>query len=155
MSRATFSANLCVPALQPINAESAIRVLAQHLHGAGHVLASYEAAAVLRERKSPTGLPFAGCGVAIPHADPSHVVKPAIAIASLSTRVRFRQMGTPATQIDVSLVVMPAFSAKEQAATSLTRLIELLQDVALQEELLAAKTGEAMCAAITRRWDAK
>ena len=129
-----------------------MRALAAKLVLAGHVKPTFEAAALLRERRSPTGLPFPGMGVAMPHAEPEHVVSPAIAIASLATPVRFRQMGSPATQIDVELVVMPALTTKEQAGAGLARLIELLQDEALRTELASATTGDEMCAAIRARW---
>src|SRR5437588_7640495 len=94
--------------LEVTSAEGAVRALAKALEAKGHVKASFEAAALQRERRSPTGLPFAGSAVALPHAEPEHVLSPAIAIASLARPVKFRQMGSPATQLDVALVVMPA-----------------------------------------------
>src|SRR5438105_775240 len=102
--------------LEGSTAEAAIRALAQALAAQGHVRSTFEAAAVTRERRSPTGLPFPGAAVALPHAEPEHVVSPALAVATLAKPVKFRQMGDPKTQLDVSLVVMPALTAKEQAA---------------------------------------
>ena len=64
---------LCLARLEAATAEAVIRHLARELHRGGHVAASFEAAAVAREG-SPTGLPFAGGAVAIPHAEPEHVV---------------------------------------------------------------------------------
>ena len=147
-----LSPDLSLPRLSATTAEDVVRALAAKLVLAGHVKPTFEAAALLRERRSPTGLPFPGMGVAMPHAEPEHVVSPAIAIASLATPVRFRQMGSPATQIDVELVVMPALTTKEQAGAGLARLIELLQDEALRTELASATTGDEMCAAIRARW---
>jgi PTS system galactitol-specific IIA component len=138
--------------LEAASAEAAVRALAQALFAAGHVKASFEAAALQRERRSPTGLPFAGSAVALPHAEPEHVVSPAIAIASLARPVKFRQMGSPATQLDVALVVMPALRAKEQAAAGLSRLIELLQDEALRAELSLAASPDSMRDLLARRW---
>ncbi len=147
-----FAASLCLARLDAGSAEVALRALARALERNGHVKPTFEAAAIARERKSPTGLPFPGRAVALPHADPEHVLSPAIAIASLRTPVKFREMGSPGTSLDVSLVVMPAFSAKEHAAASLARLVELLQDAAVRDELAAAETGEALVAALARRW---
>jgi PTS system galactitol-specific IIA component len=149
---ALFTPELCVPRLSAADSDACLRCLAGLLATAGCVKGTFEAAALQRERRSPTGLPFAHGGVALPHAEPEHVLVPAIAIASLVAPVRFRQMGSPATKLEVSLVVMPAFSAKEQAAAGLGRLIELLQDGALAGELRAAESGAAMCAAIAARW---
>ena len=138
--------------LEASTAEVAIRALAQALAKEGHVKASFEGAALSRERRSPTGLPFPGNAVALPHAEPEHVVTPAIAIASLVRPVKVRQMGSPATQLDVALVVMPALTAKEQAAAGLSRLIELLQDGALRDALIAADTPDAMRAILAPAW---
>jgi len=147
-----FAARLCVPRLSATTADDAVRALAARLFEAGHVRASFEAAASQRERRSPTGLPFAGGAIALPHAEPEHVVSPAIAVASLASPVRFRQMGAPAIALDVALVVMPAFSEKEQAASGLARLLELLRDDALRAELSRATTPEQMHDAIAARW---
>ena len=138
--------------LDAASAEVAIRTLAKALVTAGHVKDSFEAAALKRERKSPTGLPFQGGAVALPHAEPEHVVSPAIAIASLVKPVTFREMGSPATELSVSLIVMPALTAKEQAAAGLARLIELLQDETLRAALTAAETPDAMRTLLAARW---
>ena len=148
-----LSADLCIARLSATTAEEVVRALAGLLARLGHVKPSFEAAALLRERRSPTGLPFPGVGVAMPHAEPEHVTSPALAIASLAKPVSFRQMGSPAIKLDVGLVVMPALTTKEQAGAGLAKLIELLQDEALRTALVAAESGEQMCAAIRARWD--
>jgi PTS system galactitol-specific IIA component len=139
---------LCFVRIEAANAEGAIRFLARELAKAGHVKPSFEAAAALRERRSPTALPFAGGAVALPHAEPEHVVSYAIAVATLARPVKFREMGSPATQHDVALVVMPALTAKEQAAAGLASLIESLQSEALRRALLDAGDAAAMRAAL-------
>ncbi len=137
--------------LSATSPEAVIRALAKKLSARGHVKASFEAAAVAREKRSPTGLPFSPLAVALPHAEPEHVESPAIAVASLAKPVRFRQMGTPAVTLDVSLVVMPALGSKEQASAGLARILELLQDRALREALASAPDAEAMCAVLAPR----
>lgn len=147
-----LSTDLCVAGLVAGSSETAIRVLAGRLLAGGHVHPSFEAAALYRERRSPTGLPFPDIAVAMPHAEPEHVVLPAIAVASLAKPVRFRQMGSPAVELDVCLVVMPAFTEKEQAAAELTRLVELLQDGAVRLALLHAPDSVALHQEISRFW---
>jgi PTS system galactitol-specific IIA component len=147
-----LSPDLCVAGLASASSEDAVRSLSALLLAAGCVRPSFEAAALLRERQSPTGLPFPSIAVALPHADPEHVVKPAIAVASLAAPVRFRQMGSPQVVLSVSLVVMPALTAKEQAAAELSRLIDLLQDEALRRALTTAASGAAMCAILAKNW---
>jgi PTS system galactitol-specific IIA component len=139
---------LCLVQIDAPSAESAVRALARELHRAGYVRETFEAAAVAREKRSPTGLPFEGSAVALPHAEPEHVVSPALAVATLARSVKFREMGSPATQLDVALVVMPALTAKEQASAGLARLIELLQDASLRAALSAAVDADAIKRAI-------
>ncbi len=143
---------LCFPRLSAASAEAVVRALARELLAAGHVRPSFEAAAVARERRSPTGLPFEGGAVALPHAEPEHVISHALAVATLAAPVKFREMGAPASQLDVALVVMPALTAKEQAAAGLSRVIELLQDASLRAALAAAPDATAMHALIDRAW---
>jgi PTS system galactitol-specific IIA component len=113
-----------------------------------HVLPSFAGAALAREKRSPTGLPFGDVAVAIPHAEPEHVKSPAIVIASLAKKVRFRQMGSPRTFVEASLVVMPALTAKEQAAAALSKIIELLQNTSIREALAAAENPAQMRVAL-------
>ena len=145
---------VCRVRLDVATAEGAIRALARELHGAGVVKASFEAAAVARERRSPTGLPFEGGAVALPHAEPEHVVAQALAVATLARPVKFREMGSPATQLDVAIVVMPVLTAKEQAAAGLAKVIEMLQDGALRGALARAESEDAMRAAVLPAWTA-
>ena len=123
-----------------------IMLLAKEL--GAHVMSTFAEAASAREKRSPTGLPFGDVGVAIPHAEPEHVQSPAIVIASLATPVRFRQMGSPRTFVLVSLVVMPALTAKEQAAATLSGIIALLQNTTVRAKLVNATTPEEMQAAL-------
>jgi PTS system galactitol-specific IIA component len=143
-----LEASLCFARVDATSAEAAIRWLARELHRAGHVAPTFEAAAVQREKRSPTGLPFAGGAVALPHAEPDHVTSHAIAIATLARPVKFREMGSPATQLDVALVIMPALTAKEQAAAGLATLIDALQSSALRAALLDAPDADAMRAVL-------
>ena len=145
---------VCCVRLDVPSAEGAIRALARELHRAGVVNGSFEAAAVARERRSPTGLPFEGGAVALPHAEPEHVVSPALAVATLLKPVKFREMGSPATQLEVALVVMPALTQKEQAAAGLAKVIEILQDAALRAALAAAEGEDAIRALLAPAWTA-
>ena len=143
-----IDAALCLVRLEAKTAPDVVRSLARLLIVKGHALPSFERAALAREKRSPTGLPFPGVAVALPHAEPEHVVSPAIAVATLSRPVLFRQMGSPEIELAVSVVVMPAFSAKEQAGASLSDLIERLQDEALRTRLVEANTAEELAQAL-------
>jgi len=121
-----------------------VRSLARALFAAGMVRETFEAAALAREKRSPTGLPFPEIAVAMPHAEPEHVLSPGLALATLTTPVVFREMGAPQTKISVSIVVMPALSAKEQAEAGLAGLVERLQDENVRRAMVAAQTDEEL-----------
>jgi PTS system galactitol-specific IIA component len=143
---------LCFVGLDVASADDAVRRLAEALFGAGKVKATFEEAVVSRERRSPTGLPFPGGAIAIPHAEPEFVEAPALAIATLARPVKFREMGNPASQLEVDLVVMPALSAKEQAEAGLARILGLLQDESFRDEMRAAGDAAALLGALQRGW---
>jgi galactitol PTS system EIIA component len=145
---------VCCARLEVSSAEEAVRALARELRAGGYVKETFEAAAVRRERRSPTGLPFEGGAVALPHAEPEHVESYGVAVATLARPVKFCQMGSPAIQLDVELVIMPALTAKEQASAELARLIDLLQDGSLRALLVAAKDAGEMRDALRSRWKA-
>jgi PTS system galactitol-specific IIA component len=145
-----LSADLCIAGLVVASSDDVVRALAQKLVTARCVRPSFELAALAREKRSPTGLPFAGQGVAMPHAEPEHVLVPAIAVASLAKPASFRQMGAPGIKLDVSLVLMPALTTKEQAAGELARLVGLLQDETLRRALAQAATSQALYEVLAR-----
>lgn len=145
---------VCCVRLDVPSAEAAIRALSGELFRAGSVKDTFEAAAVARERRSPTGLPFGGGAVALPHAEPEHVLSPALAVATLARPVTFREMGSPGTPLEVALVVMPALTAKEQAAAGLARVIALLQSEPLRAQLAVAEDSAAIRAALAAAWTA-
>ncbi len=140
--------DLCIARLEAASAEDVVRALAERLHAKGFVKDTFAKAALSREKRSPTGLPFPGVAVGLPHAEPEHVVSPAIAVATLAKPVTFRQMGSPGTKLTVSIVVMPAFTAKEQAGAGLAGLIEKLQDDALRTKLVEAEDAQAIADAL-------
>lgn len=148
-----IDAGLCLSGLDVTSDEEAVRALAQALFRAGKVMASFEPAAVAREKRYPTGLPFPDGAIAIPHAGPEHVASPSLAIGTLTRSVKFREMGNPASQLDVALVVMPALTAKEQAVAGLGRLLDLLQDESFRRELRAAGDAAGIFGTLARRWD--
>lgn len=132
----------CLPHIAATTPEEAIAELSRMLFEAGRVKDTFAAAALAREASSPTGLPFDPPAVALPHAETEHVLLPAIAIATLACEVEFREMGSPESTVKARIVVMPALTAKEQAAAALGRIIEVLQDDELRAALVRAVTAK-------------
>ena len=142
---------LCLARLALPDAESVLRELSGALARAGLVAPTFCEALLAREASSPTGLPLAGRKVAVPHADPEHVLTPAIAVCTLARPARFAEMGNPTSLLAVEAVFVLALTDKESAQAELVRLIERLQLPDFVDELCAAPDGDALLALLQER----
>jgi galactitol PTS system EIIA component len=147
---ALFRRELCWVRLAAVDAEQVLRTMAQTLHQLGIVRQSFEAALLAREASSPTGLPLAGRKLALPHADPEHVITPAIACAALAAPVSFREMGNPDQELAVEVVALLALTDHESAQQSLVRFLEKSQDGTFLDRLCACSAPAALCALLER-----
>ena len=146
MEKQLFRPEFCRAGLSAPDAAEVVAVLSDALRVAGAVRPSFADAVLAREASSPTGLPFAGPKVAIPHADPEHVLEPAIAVATLAAPVRFFEMGNPQNALDVDLVALLALPHKQSAQNELVALIGRFQHGGFVERLCRAADAEAVCA---------
>jgi PTS system galactitol-specific IIA component len=144
MTRPLYRPELCWTSLAVDDADQVINVLASALHQNGLVRATFEAAVREREASSPTGLPLAGRKVAIPHADPEHVIAPAVAACTLSRPVRFGEMGNPESALSVDVVLMLALPDHESAQRELVRLVESCQEPDFVDRLHGAPDSRAL-----------
>jgi PTS system galactitol-specific IIA component len=108
-------------------AGEAISFLSRSLYQAGYVKDTFEEAVLKREEEYPTGLPTVGYGVAIPHTDAEHVLKPTIAVGVLKKPVVFKEMGYPDSTVNVSLVCVLALE-KSGYVDLLSKFVEAIQD---------------------------
>jgi len=104
----------------------------------GFVKDSYTQAVLNREITYPTGLPARMAGVAVPHTDTDHVIKPAIAIATLANPITFYMMGSPETEVQVEIVIMLAVHDAKLVIPVLRKVIFILED---DEALLKMKNA--------------
>jgi PTS system galactitol-specific IIA component len=126
--------------------EEALRTLAERLVAAGYASPGYAEDVITRERTFPTGLPT-DPPVAIPHADPDHVLQPAIAVGVFDAPVSFAEMGglDPAPSLQVRLVFMLAMTEKSQATHLLRHLSAAFRNRDLLIRLQSAPgAGEAV-----------
>lgn len=135
--------NLVNPDLIKLNLEVAdkeevLDVLAKTLISNGYAKESFLEAVKEREKVFPTGLPTEGIGVAIPHADSKHILKPGIAIAILKNPVKFNVMGSPEEEVDVRIVFMLAILDPNMQLGLLQDLMSICQQKQLLMELLEA-----------------
>jgi PTS system galactitol-specific IIA component len=139
-----FRRELCWAGLQAADAPEVLRKLARALESRGLVRPSFEEAVLRREAASPTGLPFPEHPVAIPHADPEHVLAPAIALCTLAAPVAFSEMGNPDGALAVQLVAMLALPDQQSCQRELVRLMERFQDQPFLARLCAAPDDGAL-----------
>lgn len=114
--------------LEAASNEEVIRVLANRLYELGYVKDSYADAVVKRELTMPTGLPLERAeNVAVPHTDPEHVLKPAIAMATLKTPVNFANMEDPDETLAVGTVFLLAINDKDKQIETLQSIMAAIQ----------------------------
>lgn len=123
-------------------ATGAIHALNDLLVQSGHAEPEFADDVLARERTFPTGLPTQPISVAIPHADPVHLMKSAIAIGVLKTPVPFGQMGTDgSTILDARIIFLLAIKEREKQVETIQQLIALIQSPDLLLGLTQAQTS--------------
>lgn len=123
--------------------EEVIRLLASRLHQLGYVKDSYADAVVKREQSMPTGLPLERTdNVAVPHTDPEHVLKAAIAMATLKTPVDFANMEYPEETVGVGTVFLLAINDKDKQIETLQSIMGAIQSPEILDGLKLAQTTD-------------
>lgn len=133
-------------------AEAVLRALVAALSARGAVRDSFLDAVLAREEASPTGVPLPEGAIALPHADPEHVLAPAVAVATPAEPVLFQQMGSPEVTLRVGLVVVLALPGREQSQGTLVRLLRALQRPGTLSGLRAADDDAVLAAAVESLW---
>jgi galactitol PTS system EIIA component len=128
--------------------ETVIRTLVARLVASGHVQAGYADACVQREVTDPTGLPTAGAAVAIPHADPDLVERPAVAIAVPVHPIAFAQMGDPDVEVMAEAVFLLALPGPQGQLAALRQIALLVQDADKLRSLVQATSPAEVRAVI-------
>jgi PTS system galactitol-specific IIA component len=121
--------------------EEVINDLAERMSQGGYIKDSYLEAVLERETKMPTGLITQAYGIAIPHSDPEHVNRSAIAVALLNEPVIFKNMAAPEEDVPVRLVLLLAIAEKGSVTKVLARLAEMFLSPDLLNQFLTMKTA--------------
>ncbi len=124
--------------------EEAIGALARLFLENGFVKDSYLEAVLAREETFPTGLPTETFGVAIPHTDSVHVIRPGVAVGVLKEPVEFGMMGYPGEVVQARLLFMLAIKDPNMQVELLQDLIELFSVSALMQELISCTEAESI-----------
>ncbi len=132
---------LCLVRPDARSAQELLGQLGDRAVASGHVATTFPAAVVAREQRYPTGLPLP-TPAAIPHTDPEHVLRPALAVALLDPPVTFGEMGSADRTVDCSLAVMLMVASPQDQVDVLGRVIGALQRPDWPELLGAASDGD-------------
>lgn len=108
----------------------------------GYVKESYTHALLAREELSPTGLPLSPWSIAIPHAEPEHVITPCIIVFQLKKLVLFKEMANPTNQVPVKYVFGLVFTDGKKHLQLLADIIALSQDTQMMEGLYKSTSKE-------------
>lgn len=126
--------------LNASNSQETINSMAHVLERSGCVTKEFALDVWNREKKYPTGLPTVPFGIAIPHADPDHILKTSLCIATLKKPVKFKQMGTDnSIDIDVKAIFLLAIKEREKQVEMIQELINLIQKPDFLSKMISVK----------------
>lgn len=131
---------LCFVGAEVADGEEALRLLASAAVAKGYAHPSFVEAVVAREQTFPTGLPLP-TPVAIPHTDPHHVVRPALAALVPTRPLTFGELGGQDRTVEAELVLMLLVTDPKDQVSLLGRLITVLRAPDLGTTLLSDLQG--------------
>ncbi len=143
--------SLIVTNMKAQSSEAAIKELAGILLQQGYVHESFEGAVLAREAVYPTGLPTPDFKVAIPHTDPEHVIRPAMAFGILADPVEFQEMGNPDSTLKIDLICMLAITRADAMVDLLGELIGIFQNSEFMRSICTSSDPEKIAWLINSR----
>lgn len=129
--------------------------MAAKLVDLGYVKETFADAIKTREANFPTALPVEPFPVAIPHADPQHIIKPFIACTRLKNPIKWCEMANNDVEHDVKFIFMLGFLGGHGDADGSNEHVELLQILVMNfqkpevmDRLVNAKTEDEYMEAV-------
>jgi galactitol PTS system EIIA component len=133
------------------DSKDVITHLGKLLFDAGYVRETFVDAALDRESRLPTGLPLSGdVNAAIPHTEVEHVLKPGLAMATLSAPVTFQNMVSPEEAVPCQLVFVMALDQPKARIEMLQEITGILQNPAVIQSLMSANDFEEVRATFSK-----
>ncbi|AEB07378.1 putative PTS IIA-like nitrogen-regulatory protein PtsN [Coriobacterium glomerans PW2] len=117
------------------SAEEAIRLMGDRLEKLGFVTEGYADMVCDREKTYPTGLPGASWAIALPHTDPTLVIRPAVGVIVPREPVEFKMMGAPDTTLDVRLIMPLVIKDANSQLSLLKTMMGVIADAQLLERI--------------------
>jgi len=141
--------DLIINNLEAETTDDIFYALSEMLLKSNFVKDSFYDGLVKRESKFPTGLTLGKYNVAIPHTDAIHVIKPAIAIATLKHPVTFTNMDGDG-EVDVNVVFCMVLKEPHSQIMMLQQLMFLIQNEDVLKSLSEAKDSEELYDILTK-----
>jgi len=135
--------DLIINNLEAETTDDIFKALSEMLLKANFVKDSFYMGLVKRENNFPTGLTLGKYNVAIPHTDAIHVIKPAIAIATLKNPVVFNNMDGDG-QVNVNIVFAMVLNEPHSQIVMLQQLMLLIQNEDILKCMNDAKDSEEL-----------
>jgi len=144
MSHSLLNSKVILINIEANSQDEALIILAKKLEEVGCVKNSFKQAILDREAEFSTGLPGYGRGIAIPHADPQHVITSVMAIATLNKSVHFRMMGNHDELIDVEVIFMLALKESHSHMSVVQSLMDVIKNKRVWNKIKEAATPEEL-----------
>ncbi len=114
----------------------------------GYAKPSFLEALKAREAEYPTALPTQPEAIAIPHADPEHVIRPFIAAVRLKNPIEWNEMGNNESVLSVRFVFTLGFTRTDGHVKLLQVLLNNIQDSRFMEALAGATSADEYYASV-------
>ena len=141
--------DLIINNLEANTTDDIFKILSEMLIKEKFVKDSFYKGLVERESKFPTGLTLGKYNVAIPHTDVIHVIKPAIAIATLKHPVLFSNMDGEG-EVKVNIVFAMALNEPHSQIMMLQQLMLLIQNEDVLRSMNEAKDSDELYDIVTK-----
>jgi len=126
-----------------------VALLSCRLLASGNVKPAFVQSVILGEQAKPTGMRLRrGLCVALPRTDPTQVIRPCLAVATLARPVLFGGIRDPGAMVPVQLVMLAASISRDGHLRALSRIAGMFQGHRTIEELVRASSVAYVAATI-------
>lgn len=142
MNSEIISDELCELDLDVKNTDEFFQVMSNKAEHLGYITANFLPAIQKREEEFPTALPTLPYPVAIPHSEPTNIVKQFIAPIRLKHAIDWCEMANNENVLAVRIIFLLGFKREVGHVELLQVLLENFQDEDIMNRLLHAETKE-------------
>ncbi len=126
------------------DSEEFLQEVSNKLVSLGYVSDSFSSAILERESIYPTGLRTEKYGVAIPHTDSIHVLKPGVVFVRFDQSCLFKEMCTN-NVVDVDMAFVLLVKDKEEQVGMLTKLMGFFSKIDILDQLYNETNIDQIC----------